>query len=201
MSKHYEFLDTELMRVALTGEPFGEDAEGIYYPGIVIGDPYDAAGVIQGTREGLLETLDTMRRLVERLPEDDDFGTKVLEGAVTAMLWANTYDADGGEPLGHPSGEFENSPRHEELRALVDWETFDLLREDVFNFLYTTLVFVRDLDPGQVGHDFILTRNHHGTGFWDRGLGDKGDQLTEAAQAYSELTWFQGEDGAKIEKL
>ena len=26
-----------------------------------------------------------------------------------------------------------------------------------------------DLDLGQCGHDFYLTRNDHGSGFWDRG--------------------------------
>jgi hypothetical protein len=38
--------------------------------------------------------------------------------------------------------------------------------------------------PSQAGHDFLLTRNRHGAGFWDRGLGDIGDKLTEAAHAY-----------------
>lgn len=31
------------------------------------------------------------------------------------------------------------------------------------------------------GHDFWLTRNRHGAGFWDRGLGVLGEVLTEAA--------------------
>jgi hypothetical protein len=33
----------------------------------------------------------------------------------------------------------------------------------------------RNLEPGQVGHDFWLTRNRHGAGFWDRGYGKLGD--------------------------
>ncbi len=38
------------------------------------------------------------------------------------------------------------------------------------------------------GHDFWLTRNRHGAGFWDRGydLNGLGDKLTVAAQAYGE---------------
>jgi len=39
------------------------------------------------------------------------------------------------------------------------------------------------LTAGQLGHDFNLTRNHHGAGFWDRGYGDLGDWLTRVAQA------------------
>jgi hypothetical protein len=36
------------------------------------------------------------------------------------------------------------------------------------------------------GHDFAYTRNRHGTGFWDRGLGDLGTRLSDAAHAMGE---------------
>lgn len=32
------------------------------------------------------------------------------------------------------------------------------------------------------GHDLLLTRDHHGVGFWDRGLGELGEYLTERAE-------------------
>jgi hypothetical protein len=35
------------------------------------------------------------------------------------------------------------------------------------------------------GHDFWLTRNGHGAGFWDRGAGAVGDELTTAAKVYA----------------
>ncbi len=38
--------------------------------------------------------------------------------------------------------------------------------------------------PERAGHDFLLTRNGHGAGFWDRGLGEVGDRLSEAAKVY-----------------
>lgn len=34
---------------------------------------------------------------------------------------------------------------------------------------------------GSAGHDFWLTRNGHGAGYWDRDAGDTGDRLTLAA--------------------
>lgn len=34
----------------------------------------------------------------------------------------------------------------------------------------------------QIGHDFWLTRNGHGAGFWGRGLGAVGAALTDAAR-------------------
>lgn len=41
-------------------------------------------------------------------------------------------------------------------------------------------------DYAQAGHDLWLTRNGHGTGFWDRGIGYAGDKLTEAAKTLGE---------------
>lgn len=45
------------------------------------------------------------------------------------------------------------------------------------------------------GHDFWLTRNHHGAGFWDRDLGMPGDELTRAAHQYGEVSLYCGDDG------
>lgn len=36
----------------------------------------------------------------------------------------------------------------------------------------------------QLGHDFYLTRCGHGVGFWDRDLGDLGEQLTTIAESF-----------------
>jgi hypothetical protein len=40
------------------------------------------------------------------------------------------------------------------------------------------------MDAGQAGHDFYLTRNGHGVGFWDRGLGSAGTRLSDAARTF-----------------
>ena len=52
-------------------------------------------------------------------------------------------------------------------------------------------------DEQQAGHDFWLTRCGHGAGFWDRGLQQAGDDLTEAAQAphYNTVDLYIGDDG------
>lgn len=47
----------------------------------------------------------------------------------------------------------------------------------------------------QAGHDFWLTRNGHGAGFWDRQLGDVGDTLTAACKAYGECYPGLTDDG------
>lgn len=51
------------------------------------------------------------------------------------------------------------------------------------------------LDDEQTGHDLWLTRNRHGTGFWDRGLGDVGQRLTDLARPYGSSDVYVGEDG------
>lgn len=45
------------------------------------------------------------------------------------------------------------------------------------------------------GHDFYLNRNGHGAGFWDRGLGDAGEVLSEASRAFGASHEFVAEDG------
>lgn len=49
--------------------------------------------------------------------------------------------------------------------------------------------------PEQFGHDFWLTRNGHGAGFWDRGHGEIGRRLTDAAKVYGEVDLYTGDDG------
>jgi hypothetical protein len=40
-----------------------------------------------------------------------------------------------------------------------------------------------------------LTREGHGTGFWDRDLGGLGDRLAEAARRFGEFGLIVGDDG------
>lgn len=48
----------------------------------------------------------------------------------------------------------------------------------------------------QVAHDWILTRNHHGAGFWDGRLAAPwGDKLTRLSQSRPELVLYLGDDG------
>lgn len=55
-------------------------------------------------------------------------------------------------------------------------------------------------DAERNGHDFWLTRNGHGAGFWDRGYGDVGDRLTTAAHVWGEVNVFgpETEDNGSV---
>ena len=46
------------------------------------------------------------------------------------------------------------------------------------------------------GHDFWLTRNRHGAGFWDGDWGDgAGERLTASADSFGERDIYAGDDG------
>lgn len=55
--------------------------------------------------------------------------------------------------------------------------------------------FEGDYNTANAGHDFWLTRNGHGAGFWDRGLGKVGALLTGAAKVYGSSDLYFGDDG------
>lgn len=55
-------------------------------------------------------------------------------------------------------------------------------------------------DAERAGNDFWYTRNGHGTGFWDRGLGDLrtetvGGRLSRDAKSFSSRDLYRGDKG------
>jgi len=81
-------------------------------------------------------------------------------------------------------------------------ETLLEMKEECFEFVQYNLALILESKQGeaQTGHDFWLTRNHHGVGFWDRGLGEIGDKLTAAADLMGERNLFICDDG-KIRQM
>jgi hypothetical protein len=105
-------------------------------------------------------------------------GTEILlalEGALECLEWTETTDT--GEPLDSLGFYFTESAR-------------ESVKADLISFIESNQEDLDGIGYGQIGHDFILTRNHHGAGFWDRGLGDRGDRLTESAHAYGSVGAF-----------
>lgn len=111
----------------------------------------------------------------------DDLDTFV-EAYLECALWSSLDDS--GEPLDdtYDSGDIADDARTEMTRECTD-------------FIDANTADLTNIDAGQAGHDFWLTRNHHGAGFWDRGLGDVGDRLTKAAHAYGDSDLYIGDDG------
>lgn len=83
-----------------------------------------------------------------------------------------------------------------------NYDVEDISEETLKKMIQDAAEFQRDNwndigeDPGQAGHDFWLTRNHHGAGFWDGPYPkDVGKRLTKKAHEYGEYHLYVGDDG------
>lgn len=120
----------------------------------------------------------------------------VTDHYMAAQLWTGHLDymtgsnEAGGEPL--ESGQLDSVvERCEDLPDAI-WTS---ARADVASFIeqvepYLAYFGETAMTAEQFGHDFSLTRNRHGAGFWDRGYGDLGDWLTIVAHAMGEATLY-----------
>jgi len=103
---------------------------------------------------------------------DDDIAD-MLTGYVECALWSSLDDAD--EPLDSNYSDADLAP-----------ETLKAMREDCAKFARENaadaLAYVQQRSWSHFGHDYWLTRNGHGCGFWDRGMGELGDRLYKASR-------------------
>ena len=111
-----------------------------------------------------------------------------LLGYLDAALWTADEDAPGGKDYvasGRAGDMYEAFPDWFIKQAKVNCAAFQMVHA-------TTLSKAGSAE--QNGHDFWLTRNHHGAGFWDRGYPkDISDRLTESAEKMGEVD-FTAED-------
>jgi hypothetical protein len=115
-----------------------------------------------------------------------------FRGYVECALWSSTDQSteSGGYPLDDNYGPDD-----------IDGATVLVARDECADFVranYADLcAYVRVPNAfanwASAGHDFWLTRNRHGAGFWDRGLGELGDRLTEASHPYGEAYLMPGD--------
>lgn len=126
----------------------------------------------------------------------DDF----TRAYIVAALWSTNDESrpDGGDPLDDNYTAEDLSP--EALaKVTADCERFQ--RENAA-LLEQAHARYRPRDgytgPDLSGHDFWLTRNGHGCGFWDRDeldAGGLGKALSDAACAFGECWIYVGDDG------
>lgn len=71
------------------------------------------------------------------------------------------------------------------------------IRKDCRDFYAKAVTFLKAADVGarQAGIDFWFSRNGHGAGFFDRGLGGYGNQLQEIAENFGNKDVYAGDDG------
>jgi hypothetical protein len=121
----------------------------------------------------------------------DDFVRAYLK----CILWSENDESTpaGGEPLEN-NYSLEDFSQDALKQAVEDCRTFreanaaDLTQYNHFRYTAEELG----------GHDFWLTRNGHGSGFWDRHTclpKDARDRLSDAARAAGECNPYVGDDG------
>ena len=107
------------------------------------------------------------------------------------MLWAENDDK--GDPLDE-NHTIADLPPETVKQAADDCEKFQ--RENSCTLGRAGYGLADYIDTEMAGHDFWLTRNGHGSGFWDGDLPEEvGRVLTEAAEAYEECSPYVGDDG------
>lgn len=126
-----------------------------------------------------------MAQLTERQRYD------FIAGYCEAALWASTCVAEDG--LSITLDECEWGPGEKDKRAAEcgDFIAYagDLLVQYAEKHEPHPLRTVWAL----AGHDFWLTRCGHGVGFWDRGLGKLGDDLTTACKTFGNIDLYLGD--------
>ena len=114
-----------------------------------------------------------------------EFMADAAWAALETAMWAAT--SENGEPLRTDGYEVED----------IDVESGAEFAGQVAEFCHAMCRIIqgRELGAGTVGHNFALTRNYEGSGFWDLGLGSAGEELTAQAHPYGECGLYVGDDG------
>jgi hypothetical protein len=120
----------------------------------------------------------------------DQFDTldEFTQGYVSAIFWTECNDDRRDEGLADMT--FADLPPKVLADIIAECDDFQ-----VANARSLSKAYGDRYGEGMAGADFWLTRNGHGAGFWDRGLGKHGEDLTKAAKAYGSSDAYVGDDG------
>lgn len=110
---------------------------------------------------------------------------RTVVGYLDTLLWTSLPDFYGTDAISPDA--LKQSREDVEGFLRDNWEDIVLYKE-AFNL--SAYGAVRN-----AMQDFLLTRNRHGAGFWDRGLGELGERLSEAAKAWGSVDAYEGDDG------
>ena len=103
---------------------------------------------------------------------------------IVTALWSSTDDNE--TPL--DDNHTDQDVSIEALKKMLD---------DYYLFIFQAdkIEGFKDLDMETCGHDFWLTRNGHGAGFWDGDYEEKiGEKLTELSKTFDECNLYVGDD-------
>ncbi len=111
-----------------------------------------------------------------------------IKAFFACALWATNDNADpsGGEPLENNFSESDFDPMTK-AKLTIDCQLF----------MDAQSVNITDHPAEDAGHDFFLSRNGHGAGFFEHehGTKEQGNALQEAARSFGEASIYVGDDG------
>lgn len=114
---------------------------------------------------------------------------EVLKAYIECALWSSTdKDSDDDRPLDDTHGPSDLAP-----------ECVEKMQNDVRSFLDQVsrknikASLLSEWSDSDLGHDFWLSRNGHGRGFWDRGRA-AGETLHGLAKEFGTADLYVGDD-------
>lgn len=115
-----------------------------------------------------------------------------IKGYIAAMLWSS---GDGEENESFEGFELSDEAQ---IKCAKDCRTFIELSATLLLEYVDNIIPANCTPWAMAGHDFWLTRAGHGVGYWDRGLGEIGEQLSELCgfgTQFPNLDPYLGDDG------
>jgi len=111
---------------------------------------------------------------------------------IRTALWSSMdeSDDDGGSPM-------DSNYCLDDISTEAQQEMRDDCRKfiQLADHLLEEGIDLFDDDDGRSAHDFWLTRNGHGCGFWDGDWPKNGDALTAICKQFGEVHLYLGDDG------
>lgn len=122
----------------------------------------------------------------------------VVRAYIATALWSSTLGDDRGTPMDLDHDESDLAPATL-AKMEADCAAFLEANRDTIEAAIETgeVKCGPDFDEWErAGHDFWLTRNGHGAGFWDGDWPEPmADRLAKAAHAFGEVDLYVGDDG------
>lgn len=108
-----------------------------------------------------------------------------INGFWEALFWSELDDNDQPFDDNYDETDLDNASREDGEKECIDF-----LDDEACQLIESV-----GMDYSQAGHDFCLTRNGHGAGFWDRGLGEVGERLSDMCKPYGTINLYLAGDG------
>lgn len=125
-------------------------------------------------------------------PIDEDYVLAFTTGYLECALWCGVYAEDENGELVSSDDEWAFDDVQPSAREEIESDCLAFVTDN-----YADLqAILPSVDASAAGHDFYLTRNRHGAGYWDGDVPEPmATRLTDAAHVYGTVDLYVGDDG------